>query len=210
EDDDEDERPRRGSRGRHRAGDEEEPDVILEADFRSRRRYANAAIKMIQRFLRSQSIYAQPREIRPGVNVFTFERRFNGEDVDVHILIEESILNMRIEYILPFTIRRGRGPFIDYMMMAKDFPLRYGKIIRDHNDDEQKLEHSFNFMGAFSYQGFARYWDALHSTMRVYFAEMQQYTTQKLTKEQRKTIRTMIRDLESALPKKKVDPNAIG
>ena len=193
DEDDEEEKPRRKPR---------DLSVVLERDFRSRRQYVSCVRRAIEDQLHKLGVSMFSHQVKEGVYVFMGERSFGGDDVRVNVLLEEKNCNIRIEYILPYELRRGRGPYIDYEMMERDFPLKYGKLIRDHDDDEMKLEHSFCFDGAFTQESFAHYWMLMGATMRAYYTDLRRCAGKKLTEKQVETIRKMIAELKSALPKK--------
>lgn len=217
EDEDEDEDEEQDEDEEDKDEDEEEDDkegeaplgrrVILRSEYKSNAAYCEAVVKSIKKLLAKNGIHAVPHAIRDGVKVFAFDRSTRGVDVDCHVLIEYSICNIRIEYRFNAENRPGRGPLIDYFCQDRSFPLRYGKIIYDHNDGERKIEHSFPFYSSFAEQNFARIWDALESTLKVYATEYDSVAAgKKLDSDQRKLASKLIGQLSLCLPKKKLRP----
>jgi len=175
--------------------------VILRNDYKNNKAYCDAVVKSMQSVLRMHGIRESARDIRENVKVFAFDRSTRGIDIDCHILIEYERCNFRIEFKFNVDNQPGRTPLIDYFCQEKNFPLRYGSIIMDHNDDEKKFEYSSCFHGAFSEEAFARYWDALDSTLKIYAKEFASIASdKKLDSDQRKIARQMIRDLSTNLP----------
>lgn len=155
----------------------------------------------MQEILRKHGIRETPHTVRDNVMVFAFDRTSRGIDVDCYILCEYERCNFRIEFKFNVDNQPGRTPLIDYFCQEKNFPLRYGSIIMDHNDDEKKLEYSSCFFGAFSEEAFARYWEALDTTMKVYAKDFVSIAgDKKLSSDQRKVARQMINDLAANLP----------
>lgn len=175
--------------------------VILRSDYKSNASYCEAVVKSMRDVLHKNGIRTDVHNLRPGVKVFAFDKTTHGVNIDCHILCEFDRCNYRIEFKFNVDNQPGRTPLIDYFCQSKNFPLRYGSLIMDHDDGEKKLEYSSCFRGAFSEETFATYFDLLSSTLKVYAADYAKIAGEKkLDADQRKVVKSMLGDLCSCLP----------
>lgn len=175
--------------------------VIQRSDYKSNVAYCEAVVKSMHAVLHKLGIHTEIRNIRPNVKAFAFDKTTRGVDIDCHILCEYDRCNYRIEFKFNVDNQPGRTPIIDYFCQDKNFPLRYGCLIMDHQDGEKKLEYSSCFYGAFSEEAFATYFDLLGSTLKVYAADYAKIAGEKkLDTDQRKVVKSMLGDLCTCLP----------
>ena len=197
DDDDDDKKPAGSSAKKAPVGKR----VILRSDYKSNDAYCDAVVKSMKAVLRKNHIKETPHDLAPGVKLFVFDKTTHGVDVDCRILCEYERNNYRIEFKFNVKNRPGRVPLIDHFCQSKNFPLRYGSIIMDHDDGEKKIEYSSCFLGSFSEEAFEHYWDLLNHTLLVYAQEFAGVAEdKKLSSENRQLVRQLINELAENLP----------
>ena len=174
--------------------------VFLRSEFKSSKAYFDAVVKSIETILRKNGIHATPRNLHDGVVAFAFDRTTRGVDIDCHIIVEQENCNCRIEFVYNVDTVPGRSVLCDHFTVEKNYRLRYGAHVIDHSDNEKKFEHSFCWYGAFAEEAFERYWDALHSTVKVFSKELETIASKKLDSDQKKLTLRLIGDLATNLP----------
>lgn len=174
--------------------------VLLRRSFKSNEAYCQAVAKSIRACLASKYRNVELHTLRDGSLLFTFDVWIRNTDVSGYILIEQHICNYRIQLLIDGPMRDGRATLMDYFMTHRNYWLRYGKMIIDHDDNDRSIEHSVCFYDAFAQAAFERYLSSMISTFRNYQEDLDQIANQSLSADQKKQLRTCLLDIAVSLP----------
>ena len=175
--------------------------IYLRQNYKSSKSYFKAVCGSVERLLSKHNVSYDRRTLSDGTKLLYFGANARGISFTGYVLLDPEICDIRIEYILDASMRKGRTALVDYFLTERCYRLRYGKLTMDHSDNERKFEVSFCFYGAYAEEIFERYYAALNSTLYVYGRDFENLSSgRRLSTESKHLIRTILQDLAENLP----------